>query len=79
MKVQDFTTWLLSQQGTGYPVGHLADDVARDEDWPKTARQKATFRNYLERAGACRAALECFEAAWKRFRDSNAGGPSRAN
>ncbi len=47
-----FTMWLLHQVYRSDPVGELAQQVKRTEDWPDKVNSLVVFRVYLARDSA---------------------------
>lgn len=62
-----FTAWLRTKKEENNRIGDLARDMLRDISWPQEARNKLVYRRHLERMGACDAALDAFNAAWKYY------------
>lgn len=64
---QSFTDWLLTQQDRSDPVGHLAYDVADDEEWPADTDSLEELERYLKDQGAIKPALEALRQAWEEW------------
>lgn len=64
-EVAGFRAWLASRAGEDSPVGDLARDVARDEDFPRNGSDADVFA----RVGhyGCREAVMAARVAWREY------------
>lgn len=65
----DFKTWVLHFKGVDRPIGDLANDIEKDDDFP-TENDKSVIRDYLERKSDFRITskvLETFDNAWDYY------------
>jgi len=63
----DFGQWLASNAGRDDRVGHLAGEMLRDPDFPRSAKHYQEVLEYLERHGACWGALDALADVWKEY------------
>lgn len=61
-----FTTWLSRQRKRDDAVSDLANDVARDRDWPRPNTLKQML-SHLRRQSACADAMCAAERAWSLY------------
>lgn len=69
----DFKTWILHFKNVDRPIGDLATDIARDNEFP-TENSKEVIRNYLKRKSSfsiVSAVLETFDNAWDYYLKDN--------
>jgi hypothetical protein len=75
-----FTRFLCEQRHRDDPVGDLARDVARDDDWPTWGRRLVDFEHRIETADIERGsggwewapwgeALAALRAAWAEYQE----------
>jgi len=62
-----FAEWLLAQQDRSDHVGHLAYDVAHDEEWPAGAQYLEELERYLKSCDAIAGALKALRTAWEEW------------
>jgi uncharacterized protein YozE (UPF0346 family) len=65
--MQQFTGWLYAQRHRDDRVGDLARDARMDRDWPSWCRTLTGYRRYMERVGACDAAVASLDIAWRQW------------
>jgi YozE SAM-like protein len=63
----EFKQWLLQAEVTIDIPGHLVDDLKNDDELPANIENEAQLRAYIERCGACTAALRAIPEVWKRY------------
>lgn len=69
-----FTTWLKQYRETAAPLGDLARDVKRDDEWPDS-NDHHVLERYLQRVG-CREAQETFAHAWEMYNAARGNVPT---
>lgn len=65
-----FASWLKKQIDRDDPIGDLARDAERDDDWPPSDESKGGIESYLHYKRACSEALEAFSDAWQEWSES---------
>jgi uncharacterized protein YozE (UPF0346 family) len=63
-----FYEWLIRHRKRDTVVGDLANDVARDRDFPSHATTLQELRAHLSHRGACDKAEEALTRAWNSYR-----------
>jgi YozE SAM-like fold len=66
MTTSSFKQWLPEAEATHNPAGHLILDLKNDDELPDVA-SAAELLGYMERCGACTAALKAVPRVWKRY------------
>jgi uncharacterized protein YozE (UPF0346 family) len=63
-----FTDWLVKHKNRNSPLGDLAADMLRDNQWPKDYSTLDQFIGYLESIRAHSEAISTLKSAWKTYK-----------
>jgi hypothetical protein len=64
----NFTDWLSKHKNRNSPLGDLATDMSRDDNWPLYDTLEE-YEYYLDSQGACYDAVETLKRGWKSYKN----------